>query len=102
MCRYVCVNGVDSFLPLSEPNKDAISPQLLTNKKASLPLTFANNSPDSSLWVYTAFCTLNQNCGLCVNEAGMTEITGFCKIAQYPEEFTGAWKVTPQLSAHCY
>lgn len=38
------------------------------------------------MWVYTEFRTLNQNCGLCINEADMTEITEFRNIAQYPED----------------
>lgn len=32
----------------------------------------------------------------------MTEIRELCDVAQYPEEFTGAWKVHPQLSARRY
>lgn len=73
--------------------------QYLTFKKGERELAtrFANNSPNPS-FRFILNVALWQNCGLCINEADMTH----CDIAQRPEEFTGAWKVHPQLSAHCY
>lgn len=97
------VYAADWFLPSKEQNISSNSTHRLRKMRASLPFTSLPTFPQiSSLWVYTEFSTSNQHCGLCINEAGMTEITKFSNIAQYSKEFAGAWEVHPQLSAHCY
>ena len=97
------VCAADWFLPSKERNIRLNSTHLLRKMRAGLPFTSLPTFPQiSSLWVHTEYNTLNQHCGLWINEAGTTEITKFSNIAQYSEEFSGAWEVHPQLSAHCY
>lgn len=78
------VNGMDSFPPLSEPNSSVI------NKQLAAATHFANRFPRFIMWVYAEIGSLNENCGLCINDADMTEITEFCNIEQYPKELNGA------------
>lgn len=68
--------------------------------RGSLPLTLQTipQIPMDLCWMLH----FDRICGLCIYEAVVTEITELCDIAHYPKEFTGAWKVHIQLSAHCY